>query len=52
MDLPYFDIGRRAVELLLAEDAEPRVHKLAMQLRSRESVAAPAHRISVAGRVK
>ena len=28
MDLPYFDIGRRAVELLLAEDAEARVHKL------------------------
>jgi LacI family transcriptional regulator len=42
MDLPYFDIGRRSVELLLAEDAEPRVHKLTMPLRSRDSVAAPA----------
>jgi LacI family transcriptional regulator len=42
MDLPYFDIGRRAVELLIDEGAEPRVHKLAMELRSRDSVAAPA----------
>ena len=42
MDLPYFDIGRRAVELLIDDGAEPRVHKLAMELRSRDSVAAPA----------
>jgi len=42
MDLPYFDIGRRAVELLLDGRAEPRVHKLEMRLRSRESVGAPA----------
>jgi LacI family transcriptional regulator len=42
MDLPYFDLGRRAVELLLADDVQPRVHKLPMELRSRESVAAPS----------
>jgi LacI family transcriptional regulator len=48
MDLPYFDIGRRATELLLGDDAPSRVHRLPMELRSRESVAAPAHR-SVAG---
>jgi LacI family transcriptional regulator len=41
MDLPYFDIGRRAVELLIDDGAEPRVHKLEMELRSRDSVAAP-----------
>jgi LacI family transcriptional regulator len=45
MDLPYFDIGRRAVELLLSEDPPNRVHRLAMQLRSRESIAAPVHRL-------
>ncbi|MEV0381333.1 LacI family DNA-binding transcriptional regulator [Nonomuraea sp. NPDC050643] len=39
MDLPYFDLGRRAVELLLTERAEPRVHKLPMELRARASVA-------------
>ncbi|MFG1606885.1 LacI family DNA-binding transcriptional regulator [Actinoplanes sp. NPDC049265] len=46
--LPYFDIGRRAVELLLDDAAEPRVHKLAMNLRSRGSVTAPS-RIPSAG---
>ena len=46
MDLPCFDIGRRAVELLIDDDAEPRVHKLTMELRSRDSVAAPAARIA------
>jgi LacI family transcriptional regulator len=42
MDLPYFDLGRQAVELLLADGAKPRVHRLPMELRSRESVAAPS----------
>ncbi|SEF89939.1 LacI family transcriptional regulator [Nonomuraea solani] len=39
MDLPYFDLGRRAVELLLADEAEPRVRKLPMELRARASTA-------------
>jgi LacI family transcriptional regulator len=42
MNLPYFDLGRRAVELLLADDTRPRVHNVPMRLRSRASVAAPA----------
>lgn len=41
LDLPYFAIGQRAVELLLSGDAPPEVHKLEMQLRARDSVAAP-----------
>jgi LacI family transcriptional regulator len=40
--LPYFDLGRCAVELLLTDDVPPRVHKLPMELRSRASVAAPS----------
>ncbi|MEV6632944.1 hypothetical protein AB0M54_19570 [Actinoplanes sp. NPDC051470] len=40
-------MGCRAIELLLAETsatgaAEPRVHKLVMRLRARDSVAAPS----------
>jgi len=42
VDLPYFALGRRAIELLFADERPARVHKLAMTLRSRESVAAPA----------
>jgi LacI family transcriptional regulator len=42
LDLPYFDLGRQAVELLLADHAEPGVHKLPMAVRARDSVAAPA----------
>lgn len=48
MDLPYFDLGRRAIELLMADDVQPRVHKLPMDLRSRESVAAPPGSIPAA----
>jgi LacI family transcriptional regulator, galactose operon repressor len=40
--LPYFDLGRRAVELLLADDTVPGVRKLPMQLRQRASLASPA----------
>ncbi|MFI7543508.1 LacI family DNA-binding transcriptional regulator [Actinoplanes sp. NPDC049599] len=50
INLPYFDLGRRAVELLLAGDAEPRVRELPMRLRSRASVAAPARTTGPAGR--
>jgi LacI family transcriptional regulator len=42
VDLPYFDLGRRAVELLLAGDAPARVHRLPMLLRARDSVAGPS----------
>jgi LacI family transcriptional regulator len=41
LNLPYFDLGRRAVELLLTDGTAARVHKLPMSLRSRASVAAP-----------
>jgi LacI family transcriptional regulator len=44
MDLPYFDLGRQAVELLLDDGAPARVHKLPMLLRARDSVAAPSAR--------
>jgi len=42
VDLPYFDLGRQAVEFLLADDVHPEIHKLPMDLRARESVAAPS----------
>jgi LacI family transcriptional regulator len=44
MDLPYFDLGRKAVELLLDDAAPALVHKLPMLLRARDSVAAPSAR--------
>lgn len=49
VDLPYFEMGRRGVELLLADDARPRVHKLPMELRSRASVAAPSRPVRPGG---
>ena len=42
MALPYFDMGRREVELLLGDEAEPRAHRLVMSLRARDSIAAPS----------
>jgi LacI family transcriptional regulator len=39
--LPYFDLGRRAVELLLDEDAGRGAHKLPMALSTRGSVGPP-----------
>ncbi|MEV0616707.1 substrate-binding domain-containing protein [Nonomuraea sp. NPDC050404] len=42
MDLPWFGLGRRAVELLLAEGAQARVHRLPAELRTRESVGPPS----------
>jgi LacI family transcriptional regulator len=41
VDLPYFDLGRRAVELLLTDDMTAGVRKLPMTVRARDSVAAP-----------
>jgi LacI family transcriptional regulator len=42
VDLPYFDLGRRAIELLLANGTPARVQRLPMTLRSRDSIAPPA----------
>jgi LacI family transcriptional regulator len=42
IDLPYFELGRKAVELLVAADTAPRMYKLPMALRSRDSVATRA----------
>jgi LacI family transcriptional regulator len=40
--IPHFDLGRRAVELLLGEERAPAVHRVAMPLRERASVGPPA----------
>jgi LacI family transcriptional regulator len=50
VDLPYFDLGRQAVELLLADGTPAGVHKLPMVLRPRDSVAAPSARPADVGR--
>jgi LacI family transcriptional regulator len=52
VDLPYFDIGRRAVELLFDDDAAPRVHRLRMGLRARGSVAQPTAERPMVGTVE
>ncbi|MEV4135827.1 LacI family DNA-binding transcriptional regulator [Dactylosporangium sp. NPDC049742] len=39
--LPHFELGRRAVELLLDPDREPGTHLVDMPLRSRASIAPP-----------
>lgn len=39
--IPHFDLGRRAVELLLAPEPAQGVHKVAMPLRERDSVGSP-----------
>jgi LacI family transcriptional regulator len=44
LNLPYFDIGRRAVELLL-DGAPAKTHKLAMELRERRSIGAPSRAV-------
>jgi LacI family transcriptional regulator len=46
--LPYFDLGRRAVELLLADDTRPGVRKLPMELRTRASLALARTRVPAA----
>ena len=40
--LPYFDLGRRAVELLLDPGRAAGSHRIPMPLRTRQSIAAPA----------
>ena len=40
--LPHFELGRRAVELLLAEDREPGLHTIPMPLRERASIGPPS----------
>jgi len=39
--IPYFEMGRRSVELLLAPADSPETHRVTMQLNHRDSVAAP-----------
>jgi LacI family transcriptional regulator len=40
--LPHFEMGRKAVELLLSADREPTVHRVQMPLRARSSVGPPS----------
>ena len=40
--IPHFDLGRRAVELLLSDQPAQGVHRVAMPLRERASVGPPA----------
>jgi LacI family transcriptional regulator len=42
--IPYFELGRRAVELLLDDDRPAGAHRVPMPLRARGSVAAPPRR--------
>ena len=42
--IPHFEMGRRAVEILLAEDRPPEVHLVPMTLHERNSVAPPGAR--------
>lgn len=40
--IPYFEMGRRSVELLMAPPADPEVHRVPIELTRRVSVAPPA----------
>jgi len=42
--IPHFEMGRRAVEILLAEHRPPEVHLVPMTLRERDSITAPSPR--------
>lgn len=42
--IPHFEMGRRAVEILLGPDRAPVIERIPMPLRSRDSVAAPPMR--------
>jgi LacI family transcriptional regulator len=45
--IPHFDLGQRAVELLLADRPAAGVHRVPMPLRERASVGPPGHRVGV-----
>ena len=42
--LPHFELGRRAIELLVAPEVKPSTHLVPMKVHTRESVAAPRRR--------
>ena len=42
--IPHFEMGRRAIEILLSENRPPEVHLVPMTLRERDSIAAPSAR--------
>ena len=42
--IPHFEMGRRAVEILLSEHRPPEVHLVPMTLRERDSIAVPSPR--------
>ena len=42
--IPHFEMGRRAIEILLSENRPPEVHLVPMTLRERDSIAAPLPR--------
>ena len=39
--IPHFEMGRRAIEILLSENRPPEVHLVPMTVRERDSIAAP-----------
>jgi LacI family transcriptional regulator len=43
--LPHYDMGKRAVELLIEPGAEPGENRIAMPIRHRQSVAGPRQRL-------
>jgi LacI family transcriptional regulator len=44
--LPHYDMGKRAVELLIENSTGPAEHRIAMPIRHRESVAAARRTLS------
>jgi LacI family transcriptional regulator len=48
--IPHFEMGRRAVEILLGQETPPQVHQVPMTLRERASAAPPARPGSVGRR--
>jgi LacI family transcriptional regulator, galactose operon repressor len=44
--LPHYDMGKRAVELLIEDGSDAAEHRVPMPARHRESVAAPRKRLS------
>ena len=48
--LPHFEIGRRAVRLLLEPEADPLVHRIPMPVMTRDSVSAPRPFLTKSGR--